>query len=407
MPNKVEEDLISKIRKKYKLQEKYFNEKNKRFFAWAEALSIWYWWIEIVHKATKLSRNTIKRWMLELEDPEREWWRIRKKWWWRKKKIDNNSRLERDLENLLEPITRWDPESPLKRTSKSLHKISNALKELNHNVSHSLVSRILKEKWYSLQWNRKVQEWLNNNPDRNSQFEYISNKAQLFQKSKEPVISVDTKKKENIWNFKNNWREYHKKWCAPEVNVYDFLDKEKWKVSPYWIYDLDKNKWWVSVWISNDTAEFAVNSIRSWWYNMWKNIYKWAKKLYINADWWWSNWYRVRLWKIEIQKLANEIDMEIHISHFPPWTSKWNKIEHRMFSFISKNWRWKPLIDHATVVNLIWNTTTTKWLKIEAILDKKEYLKWIKISDKELAKVNIKKGDFHWEWNYIILPKNY
>ena len=397
--------LIEKIREKYQQICTYLNEKTKRIWAASEAMAIWFWWKKIVYEATKIDYKTIKRWILELES-NLEFVindKIRAKWWWRKKLSDKDLNLIKNLKEIIESSTRWDPETPLLRCSKSLRKISDELIKKGYIISHSTIWLELKDMWYSLQWNRKTQEWWNHE-DRDEQFNFIYEKTKAFQSEKQPVISVDTKKKENIGNFKNEWKEYYKKWSSPEVNVYDFIDKEKWKVSPYWVYDLDQNKWWVSVWISSDTAKFAVNSIRSWRNKMWKKIYKWAKKIYINADWWWSNGSRVRLWKIALQEFANEINMEIHVSHFPPWTSKWNKIEHRMFSMISKNWRWKPLLDRATVVNLIWNTKTKTGLKIQAELDENIYEKWIKISNEEFAKINLIKEKFHGEWNYLILP---
>ena len=400
------EQLIKQVQIKYDLLKNVFNEYTRRLWLWTEAIAIWRWWQTIVVKATGVNKNTVLAWVKEIRANKlnlNNWW-ICKKWWWRKKLTEINKDLIKDLKNIIDSSTRWDPESPLLWCSKSLRKIADELGK-TYKISHNTVWNILKNIWYSLQWNRKTQEW-GEHKDRDEQFKFINKKTQDFQSEKEPVISVDTKKKENIGNFKNEWKEYYKKWSSPEVNVYDFIDKEKWKVNPYWVYDIEQNKWWVSVWISSDTAKFAVNSIRSWWYKMWKKTYKWATKIYINADWWWSNGSRVRMWKTELQKFANEINMEIHISHFPPWTSKWNKIEHRMFSFISKNWRWKPLLDRATVVKLIWNTTTKTWLKIEAELDENIYEKWIKISDEEFSKVNIKKNDFHGEWNYIILPNN-
>ena len=396
--------LLKQVKQKYKQISNYLNEKSRRIWAASEAIAIWFWWKKIVSEATKIDYKTIKRWISELEKPNSNELgdRIRVKWWWRKKLTEINKNLEKDLKEIIESSTRWDPESPLLWCSKSLRKIAEELSK-KYKISHNAVWSLLKNIWYSLQWNRKTQEWWSHE-DRDKQFKFIYNKTKEFQSNKQPVISVDTKKKENIGNFKNEWKEYYKKWSSPEVNVYDFIDKEKWKVNPYWVYDVEQNKWWVSVWISKDTAQFAVNSIRSWWYNMWIKIYKEAKRIYINADWWWSNGSRVRLWKTELRKLSNEIWMEIHVSHFPPWTSKWNKIEHKMFSFISKNWRWRPLIDRATVVKLIWNTTTKTWLKIQSKLDENIYEKWIKISDEELAKVNLKKEDFHGEWNYHIIP---
>ena len=233
-----------------------------------------------------------------------------------------------------------------------------------------------------------------------------NDKAKQFRLDAQPVISVDAKKKENIGNFKNNGREYYQSGKAPEVNVYDFIDKEKGKVTPYGVYDLAQNKGWVSVGVSSDTSQFAVASIRDWWLHMGRECYPNASKLYINADGGGSNGTRTRLWKIELQKLANELQIEIHVSHFPPGPSKWNKIEHRMFSFISQNWRGKPLIDRATVVSLIGGTTTETGLKITAKLDGTVYQKGIKVSDEELANVSLEKEKFHGDWNYKISPEN-
>lgn len=396
------EKAIEQIREKYNSLKNILNEYTRRLWLWTEAIALWRWWQTIVTKATWVNKNTVLAWVKEIKNnnTQLEKGKIRKKWWWRKKLTEKNKNLEKDLKDIVESSTRWDPESPLLWCSKSLRKIADELWK-KYKISHNAVWMMLKNIGYSLQWNRKTQEWWNNK-DRDEQFKFINNKTKEFQSKKQPIISVDTKKKENIGNFKNEWKEYYKKWSSPKVNVYDFIDKEKWKVNPYWVYDIEQNKWWVSVWISADTAEFAVNSIRSWWYNMWEKTYKWSKKIYINADGWWSNGSRVRMWKIELQKFADEVQIEIHVSHFPPWTSKWNKIEHKMFSFITKNWRWKPLIDRATVVKLIWNTTTKTWLKIQSELDENIYKKWIKISDKELAKINLKKEAFHGEWNYII-----
>jgi hypothetical protein len=258
---------------------------------------------------------------------------------------------------------------------------------------------------YSLQANKKILEG-SNHEDRNEQFEFINNKTKDFLKEAMPVISVDTKKKENVGNYKNNGKEYSKKGEPIKVNTYDFVDKELGKVSPYGVYDVDKNNGWVSVGVSSDTAEFAVNSIKEWWNEMGSVIYKDAKAIYINADGGGSNGSRVRLWKIKLQELANEINLNIHVSHFPPGTSKWNKIEHKMFSFISKNWRGRPLLNRATVVKLIASTSTKNGLKVKAKLDTNEYEVGIKISDEDFKKISILKEDFHGEWNYIISPQN-
>jgi len=383
----------------------HLDEKDKRIWCANEAISLGWGGISKVSEVIGITRKTILKGVKELKSQEKvEENRVRKKGAGRKRAIDKDKELEKDIEICVESSTRGDPESPLIWTSKSTRNISNELNKESHRTSHSMVSRILIKKGYSLQSNKKTIEG-GDNPDRNEQFEFINKKAKEFQSKNIPVISVDAKKKENIGNFKNNGKEYHKKGKAPDVNVYDFVDKEKGKVTPYGIYDLSQNNGWVSVGISSDTAKFAVNSIRSWWNELGIKSYIDAKEIYINADGGGSNGSRTRLWKTELQILSNELDKIIHVSHFPPGTSKWNKIEHKMFSFISKNWRGTPLIDRATVVNLIGNTKTKSGLKIWARLDENTYEKGIKISDELLNSVNIKKEDFHGEWNYIIYPK--
>jgi Rhodopirellula transposase DDE domain len=329
---------------------------------------------------------------------------IRKVGGGRKKSIDIHPEIKDELSKLIEPATRCDPESPLMWTCKSLRNLSSELKNKGYNVSHKTVGEILHELGYSLHANRKTLEG-SNHPDRNKQFEYINQKVIAFQNENQPVISVDAKKKENIGNFKNNGREWQQKGEYEEVNIYDFIDKERGRGVPYGVFDMFLNKGWVSVGTDNDTSEFAVETIRRWWNNMGKVSYSCATKLLITADGGGSNGSRVRLWKMELQELANETGMEISVCYFPPGTSKWNKIEHQLFSFITKNWRAKPLISYEVIVNLIANTTTKKGLKVSCDLDTNQYPKGIKISDKQLAEVNIKKEDFHGEWNYTICPK--
>ncbi len=355
------------------------NERSRRIWAASEAKSCGWGGVTAVYNATGISRTTIKMGILELEAKNRlDNNRIRKEGGGRKKLKDINPSIINELESLVEPITRGDPESPLLWTSKSSYKLADELTARGTKVSQRTICDLLKELGYSLQSNKKTKEG-GDHPDRDAQFEYINEKTKEFQRNKQPVISVDTKKKENIGNFRNNGKDYCKKKQPTEVNVYDFIDKELGKVSPYGVYDVLQNKGWVNVGISSDTAEFAVESIRTWWQEMGKPIYPEAREIFINADCGGSNGYRTKLWKRELQKLANELNMIIHVSHFPPGTSKWNKIEHRMFSFISQNWRGKPLIDRATVVNLISNTKTKKGLEIRARLDERHYEKGINV----------------------------
>lgn len=386
----------------------YLNERSRRIWAATEAQALGKGGRAIVHEATGIAYKTIHVGHLELEKPEEEqvkMERIRKEGGGRKKKTAKNPELKKELERIVEPSTVGDPERPLKWISKSLRNIEAELNKEKKRVSHMLIKRELQELGYSLQGNKKTKEG-SDHPDRNEQFEFINKKTIEFLAKGDPVISVDTKKKENIGNYKNGGQEYAPKGKPLEVNGHDFPNKELGKAVPYGILDIDRNKGWVNVGISADTAEFAVESIRRWWSKMGAVSRPQAKKLYINADGGGSNGSRNRLWKREIQKLANETGLEIHVSHFPPGTSKWNKIEHRMFCFISKNWRGKPLIDRATVVNLIASTTTKKGLEIQACLDENTYETKIKVSDEEMAFLNLRFEDFHGNWNYILLPEN-
>lgn len=394
------------LKDKYERIKHHFDEKSKRLWCANEAIEMGWGGVSAVSKATGVSRTTINAGIKEIaKKAESPINRIRRTGGGRKKKSENNKELITDLDSLIEPITRGDPESPLRWVCKSTRKLAAELNNQGHNVSHSLVARILAELDYSLQSNKKTIEGSEDHPDRDAQFQFINDKVKKFQHKNLPVISVDTKKKENIGNYKNNGREYRKKKNPVEVGVYDFIGKLG-KVAPYGVYDITKNKGWVSVGLSHDTAEFAVNSIRNWWLNMGQIEYPAAKELFITADGGGSNGYRVRLWKTELQKLANELDIKIHVSHFPPGTSKWNKIEHRMFSFISQNWRGKPLIDYVTVVSLISSTRTDAGLEIRAIIDEHVYEKGRKVTDEELASVNIFKYKFHGEWNYRISKQN-
>jgi hypothetical protein len=312
--------------------------------------------------------------------------------------------LLEQLENLIEPLTRGDPESSLRWTCKSTRNIAKELVRLGYKVTQRTVCTLLADLEYSLQSNKKTQEG-NQHIDRNAQFEFIYKYVKKFQDQKRPVISVDTKKKELVGNFKNAGQEYNPKGKPTKVLCYDFPSNADGRIAPYGVYDITNNKAWVSVNMSCDTAQFAVNTIKTWWNKLGKPLYPRSKHILITADGGGSNGSRVRLWKLELQKLANETGLTIHVCHFPPGTSKWNKIEHKLFSFITKNWRGKPLVDIATIINLISNTKTSKGLTVQAELDKTVYEKGIKVSDEELSKVQLIRNKFHGDWNYKICPK--
>jgi transposase len=379
-----------------------------QIWAATEAKSLGYGGQKTVAVATGISQNTINKAMKEIKAGFKEKIqseaRIRKSGGGRKKIIEKDKSIINKLEELVEPATRGEPDSPLKWTCKSVRQLAAALNEAGYKISRQKVDELLKELGYSLQSNRKTKEG-SSNPDRDKQFNFIYNEIKELQLHNQPVISVDTKKKELIGEFKNNGREWYPKGKAAEVNIYDFIGEEG-KINPYGIYDQTNNSGWVSVGTDHDTAEFAVESIRRWWWKMGCQLYPDAKELLITADSGGSNGYKVRLWKIALQKLADELKIGILISHLPPGTSKWNKIEHSMFSFISENWRSRPLISYEVVVKLIENTTNTKGLKIKAELDTNKYEIHKKIKKSDYKKVNLIKNNFHGEWNYTIFPHN-
>jgi hypothetical protein len=394
---------INKLKLKLSEVLPFLNEKQRRVLAAAEARAIGRGGIQIISQMTGISRPTIYRGLGDL-DNDKEYDRIRDPGGGRKKLVATNPKLIKELEKLIDPVIRGDPESPLRWTCKSVRKLSKELQKAGYRASYKTVANILHELDYRLQGNRKATEGKKDHPDRNEQFLYINNQAKKYLKAKIPVISVDTKKKELVGKYKNNGREWRKTKQPEKVLSHDFPDPKNPKAVPYGIYDIAKNMGWVSVGISADTSEFAVESIRQWWKHMGKRRYPAAKKLYICADSGGSNGYRCRLWKMELQKLSNQLDFHIIVSHFPPGTSKWNKIEHRLFSFISMNWRGRPLVDYQTIVNLIAATTTKTGLKVKARLDKKTYHRGIKVTDFEFKKLNIQKHDFHGEWNYTVKP---
>jgi hypothetical protein len=328
---------------------------------------------------------------------------IRKLGGGRKSKAEIDESLLEDLDRLLDPSTRGDPMSPLRWTCKSTPKLAAELQALGHEVSQATVWRMLDELGYSMQSNRKSREG-GGHPDRNGQFEFINAAVKDFLGRSLPAISVDTKKKELVGSFKNGGREWERKGNPTEVDVYDFPNKELGKVSPYGVYDMARNEGWVSVGITHDTAEFAGESIRRWWLRMGQRVYPSAKELLITADGGGSNGVRVRLWKVVLRKLSDELDLTIHMRHFPPGTSKWNKIEHRMFCHITENWRARPLIDYLTVVNLISHAGTSKGLTIQAELDESQYETGKTVSDEEMAKLRITRCVFHGERNYSFAP---
>src|SRR4030042_1357461 len=396
-----ESNLISK---RHKILSPLLDEKSRRLMIAAESKVIGHGGIAVVSKSTGVSRTTISSGLKELKNPSViEVNRIRKEGGGRKKAIDKLPLMGKELEKLIEPALRGEPDSPLMWTSKSLRKLSTELKSRGFDVSHKLVGETLKNKGFSLQANRKTDEG-KGHPDRNGQFEYIHLKVKDFQENGQPVISVDAKKKELVGNFKNNGVEWHKEKEPEKVKVYDFLSDAEGKAIPYGVYDLTQNKGWVSVGIDHDTAEFAVETIKKWWTKMGCPIYPDAQRLLITADGGGSNSSRSRLWKKEIQKLSNEIGLTVEVCHFPPATSKWNKIEHRLFSYISQNWRGKPLVSYEVIVNLIASTKTEKGLEVTCELDTNTYDTGIKITEKEMAGINLEKNNFHGEWNYIIKP---
>lgn len=395
------------IREKYKILSSVLDERSRRLWIASEAIAYGRGGIAVLCRATGASNKTVHKGIHEINEgqnknPPQNIVHIRRKGGGRKKLTDkSNGLLIRNLDEIIEPATRGDPESPLRWTSKSLRKLADELNRKDHCVSYRTVGRLLQEQEYSLQANRKTHEGCKE-PDRDQQFEHIYRKVKTFLKRQQPVISVDTKKKELVGNFKNTGKEWRKKYEPLEVEAYDFLSKASGKIVPYGIYDLAKNKGWVSVGISKDTAEFAVNTIRMWWKQMGQGMYKKSTELLITADCGGSNGNRVRLWKRELQKLADEMKMVIHVCHFPPGTSKWNKVEHRLFSYISKNWRGKPLINIETVLNLIRNTKTKKGLNVMAVLDKNRYQKGIEVNNEEMKSIHIQGDKFHPEWNYKI-----
>lgn len=399
--------VLAQIRRKFRALRPEMDERMRRQWAAAEAKELGWGGVSLVAKATGLSRPTISVGIRELElSPKKrtaEAQHIRRPGAGRKRVVDVDPELIAALEALIEPGTRGDPESPLRWTCKSTRRLADELTRQRHAVSDRTVAALLKERGYSLQGNRKTREG-ESHPDRNAQFEYINSSVLRFQKRGRPAISVDTKKKELVGDFRNSGREWRPKGKPEDVRVHDFQDKLLGKAIPYGVYDIVSNQGWVNVGIDHDTAQFAANSIQRWWTRMGQRRFPKATELLITADGGGSNSHRSRLWKVCLQELANELDMKLHICHFPPGTSKWNKIEHRLFSFITQNWRGKPLVSVQTIVNLIASTRTRKGLIVKAAIDDNHYETNIKVTDEELARVKLKCNKFHGDWNYTISP---
>ena len=397
---------LTAIAARYQALKSLLDERARRLVAAAESQSIGRGGISAVSRATGISRPVIRQGIAELTDPTAQnSGRIRRQGGGRKKVVEKDASLKTDLEALLESTTRGDPEAPLRWTCKSVRQLTTELKRMKHQVSHQVVADLLHALGYSLQANRKTKEGTDH-PDRNAQFEHLNRKVKWCLGRRQPVISVDTKKRELVGNFKNNGQELRPKGKPELVRVHDFVDPEQGRATPYGVYDLSRNSGWVSVGMDHDTAQFAVETIRRWWRSMGHPTYPEATRLLITADAGGSNGSRLRLWKLELQKLADETGLRMVVCHFPPGTSKWNKIEHRLFSYISQNWRGKPLRSFQTIVNLIAATTTQTGLKVHAELNTDSYPAGIKVSDQELAQVKLRRDKFHGDWNYEIEPRH-
>ena len=393
------------LKKKYALLSPYLDERQHRLLAAADAQTLGRGGISRVAVASGLSRTTIHRGLKELQGSEVPPERARQVGGGRKRIKQQQPAVLGELERLVAPTTRGDPMSPLRWTCKSTSHLAVELRRKGYRIGERTVARLLqKDLKYSLQANRKTKEGASH-PDRNAQFEYIAGQTRSFQQRGQPVVSVDTKKKELVGRFKNAGREWQPQGSPEPVNTHDFPDEELGKGIPYGVYEVGANRGWVSVGVDHDTAEFATATIRSWWDRMGSKSYPEARELLIMADSGGSNSSRTRLWKVALQRLADQIGLCLSVCHFPPGTSKWNKIEHRMFCHITANWRGKPLVSHEVIVNLIGNTTTQTGLTIQAALDLTRYPTGIQVSDDQLAQVRLEKGEFHGEWNYRILPR--
>jgi Rhodopirellula transposase DDE domain len=397
---------ISSIRARFASLSGHLDERGRRLFAATEALAAGYGGIAAVERATGIAASTIGRGLRELAgEPTAGPGRVRREGGGRKTLISKTPSLLSDLLSLVEPTERGDPMSPLRWTCKGTRRLAKELRTMGHAISHTAVGELLNGQKFSLQGNRKTLEG-GQSPDRDAQFHYINESVARARAETQPVISVDTKKKELVGDFKNNGKEWRPQGSPEEVRVHDFIIPELGRAVPYGVYDIAANVGWVSVGMSADTAEFAVGTIRRWWHEIGHVRYPGTKYLTITADGGGSNGSRVRLWKRELQQLSNELGIDITVHHLPPGTSKWNKIEHRLFSFITMNWRGKPLVSYAVIIALIGATTTDTGLTVRCEQDKAIYQKGTKVSDAEMDAINITRAEFHGEWNYTIKPNN-
>ncbi len=402
--------IVQSIKAKYNSLRLVLDERARRLWAAAEARAIGRGGIARVSEATGLSRMTIRAGLRQLDLPVTPTdrgaadERLRRPGGGRKPLVDHDTELLRDLETLVDPVTRGDPMSPLRWTCKSAAKLATELQAEGHAVSERTVNRLLHDLGYSLQANRKTIEG-KGHPDRDAQFQHINRRVKAFQRQGQPVVSVDAKKKELVGQFRNGGREWQPEGQPEPVEVYDFAKKDLGKALPYGVYDQTANTGWVSVGIDHDTAEFAVETLRRWWRNMGGQVYPAAKRLLITADGGGSNGTRCRLWKVELQQLADETGLRISVCHFPPGTSKWNKIEHRMFCHITENWRGRPLVSREVAVNLIGHTTTKMGLAIRSELDEGSYPTGRAVSKEQMESLCIRRDKFHGEWNYTLLPR--
>ena len=392
-----------RLRQKFSELWPLLDERSRRLVAGGEARSLGYGGISKIRRASGLSRKAIAKGMREVSEGSTRPGRLRRSGGGRKKLTVRDPELLNALELLIEPETRGDPESPLRWICKSTRTLAAQLTKQKHPVSHEKVAQLLRQEKYSLQTNRKAEEG-EDHPDRDAQFRHINAEVKRAMETGIPVISVDTKKKELLGNYANSGKQWRPAKKSVYVNGHDFPAPEVPRGYPYGIYDMARNTGFVNVGTDHDTGAFAVASIRGWWRHEGRSLYAPARKLLITADGGGSNGSRLRLWKLELQKLADETGLSISVCHFPPGTSKWNKVEHRLFSFISSNWRGEPLLDYETIVNLIAHTTTAKGLQVTCRLDRRKYPTGRKVSDEEFEQVNLKRNSFHGDWNYIIHP---